>query len=157
MLKNESNTEARDRGYKDGEAGSEPSPVHDQADQRHEAYMDGYRLGAMVYRHDHEPDKELDIIWPIDEDEVTIKVTRQAGDVYVISDVNSDRQLTLSWNHGIGNDPSRLLFNGQDIETEDYMGYLGLIDTVVEALGPKGVGTVLMTDEAVTVLDDAEA
>jgi hypothetical protein len=98
----------------------------------------------------------LDILWPIDEDEVDLKVTRKAGDIYVIQDVNSDRTLTLSWSH-VATEPSRLLFDGHDIDTEDFMGYLGLMDTVVEALGDKGVGTVLITDEAITVLKDGES
>ncbi len=98
----------------------------------------------------------LDILWPIDEDDVTIKVTRLAGDIFDIEDVNSDRKLRLSWMHGITTEYDRLLFNGQDIDTEDFMGYLGLMDTVVEALGDKGVGTVLITDEAITVLEDGE-
>jgi len=157
MYENESNTEARDRGYKDGEAGKPPNAQHDYHDERSAAYIDGHRLGALIYQNDHKQDNELDIEWPIDEDDVTIKVTRQLGGTYVIKDVNSDRQLTMSWKHGTSSDQSRLLFNGKDIETEDFMGYLGLMDTVVEALGDKGVGTVLLTDEAITVLEDGES
>ena len=97
-----------------------------------------------------------DIIWPIDEDEVDLKVTLKADDTFVIQDVNSDRQLTLSWSHVTG-EWSRLLFDGHDIETEEYMGYVGLMDTVIEALGDKGVGTVLITEEAITVLEDGES
>jgi len=99
---------------------------------------------------------ELDILWPIDEDVVDLKVTRQPGDVFVIRDVNSDRQLTLSWSQ-VADEYSRLLFDGHDIETDDFFGYLGLIDDVVEALGDNGVGTVLITDEAITVLEDGES
>jgi len=98
-----------------------------------------------------------DILWPIDEEAIAIKVTRQPGDVFVIRDINSDRQLTLSWKRTMYVDWDRLLFDGQDIETEDFFGYLGLIDTVVEALGSKGVGTVLLTEEAITVLEDGES
>jgi hypothetical protein len=101
-------------------------------------------------------DSELDILWPIDED-IDIKVTRQPGGTYVIRDVNSARQLTLSWKEDANNDGYRLLFDGQDIETEDYMGYLGLMDDVIEALGSKSVGTVLITDEDITVLEDGES
>jgi len=149
---NETNTEARDRGYKDGEAGKPPTTNHDYHDERSAAYIDGHRLGALVYQHEH----ELDILWPIDEEDVTIKVTRRAGDIFVIQDVNSDRQLTLSWD-GTSPGVSRLLFNGHDIDTEDFMGYVGLMDTVVDALGSKGVGTVLLDDEAITVLEDGES
>jgi hypothetical protein len=102
-------------------------------------------------------DSELDILWPIDEDIVAIRVTRKAGDIFVIQDVNSGRQLTLSWMYGITTEYDRLLFDGQNIETEDFMGYLGLMDTVVEALGSKGVGTVLIDDKGITVLEDGES
>jgi len=100
--------------------------------------------------------ERLDILWPIDEEDVTIKVTRQPDEVFVIRDVNSGRQLTLSWKHD-GTDVSRLLFDGQDIDTEDFYGYLGLMDDVVEALGDNGVGTVLIDDKGITVLEDEES
>jgi hypothetical protein len=99
---------------------------------------------------------DIDITWPLD-DEVGIRVTRKAGDILVIEDMDQDRQLTLSWNHQTGTGYSRLLFDGQDIETEEYMAYVGLMDTVVEALGDKGIGTVILTDEAITVLEDDES
>lgn len=150
---NETNIEARFRGYKDGEAGKSPDPQHDYHDERSAAYIDGHSLGAIVYRNDH---KELDIWWPLD-DEVTIKVTRQAGNVFIIRDINSDRQLRLSWNHNPVTGWARLLFDGQDIETEEYMAYVGLMDTVTEMLGPNGVGTVIMTDESVAMLEDGES
>lgn len=88
----------------------------------------------------------MDIEWPLD-GSVKVKVTRLAGDIFDIEDVNSDRKLRLSWNHGIGGEWSRLLFDGEDIETESYMGYVGLMDEVVERLGDKGVGTVILDEE----------
>jgi hypothetical protein len=97
---------------------------------------------------------DLDIYWPLD-DEIKIRVTRKAGDIFHIEDVNSDRKLTLSWSHVTG-EQSRLLFDGHDIETEDYMAYIGLMDQVVETLGDKGVGTVIIDDESV-VLEDEES
>lgn len=141
-MSEETNTEARDRGYKDGEAGKPPTPNHDYHDERSAAYIDGHRLGAMIYLHDHEPDSELDIHWPLDEG-VQLRVTRLPDEAYLIEDVDSDRKLTLSWRRD-GTDWSRLLFDGQDIETEEYMGYIGLMDEVTELLGPKGVGTVTL-------------
>jgi hypothetical protein len=84
----------------------------------------------------------VDIGWPL-EDGVQITITRKAGDIFFIQDVNSDRELTLSWD-GTSPNVSRLLFNGQDIETEEFIGYVGLMDEVVELLGSKGVGTVTL-------------
>jgi hypothetical protein len=107
------------------------------------------------FNNEREQDSELDIHWPLD-DEVRIRVTRQAGEVYVIEDMDQDRQLTLSWNHD-GTDLSRLLFDGQDIETEEYMAYVGLMDQVVETLGSKGVGTVLITGEEITLIEEGES
>ena len=40
-----------------------------------------------------------------------------------------------------------MLFDGEDIETEDYMAYLGLMDEVVDRLQPTGVGTVILDPE----------
>jgi hypothetical protein len=88
----------------------------------------------------------LDIEWPLD-DKVKIEVTCLAGDIFDIKDLNSDRKLRLSWKHGIGSEPARLLFDGEDIETEDYMAYIGLMDDVVERLGTEGVGTVVLDEE----------
>lgn len=45
MSNEESNIQARDRGYKDGEAGIMPAPE----DASNEAYADGYRLGITVH------------------------------------------------------------------------------------------------------------
>jgi hypothetical protein len=84
-----------------------------------------------------------DIRWPLDEG-VQLRVTRLAGDIFDIEDVNSDRKLRLSWNNQTGTGWSRLLFDGQDIETEEYMAYVGLMDEVTELLGPNGVGTVTL-------------
>ena len=91
-------------------------------------------------------DKELDIEWPLDEN-VKLRVTRLSGDIYDLEDFNSDRKLRLSWEHGIGDEGSRMLFDGEDIETEDYMAYLGLMDEVVDRLQPTGVGTVILDPE----------
>jgi hypothetical protein len=88
----------------------------------------------------------IDIEWPLDGN-VKLSVERKAGDIFVIKDLGSDRELTLSWNHQIGTGWSRLLFDGQDIETESYMGYVGLMDSVVEQLGDKGVGIVILDEE----------
>ena len=88
----------------------------------------------------------VDIEWPLD-GSVKIRVTRLAGDIFDIEDINSNRKLRLSWKHGIGDEWSRLLFDGQDIETEEYMAYVGLMDEVVEQLGDKGVGTVILDEE----------
>jgi hypothetical protein len=86
---------------------------------------------------------DTDIHWPLD-DGVQLRVTRLAGDIYDIEDVNSDRKLRLSWKYGIGSELARLLFDGEDIETEEYMAYVGLMDEVAELLGEGGVGTVTL-------------
>ena len=88
-------------------------------------------------------DNDIDISWPL-ENGTKMIVTRQAGDVYIIRDMISGRELTLSWKQGIGSECARLLFNGEDIETEEFMGYVGLMDDVTEELGEDGVGTVSM-------------
>jgi hypothetical protein len=88
----------------------------------------------------------LNIEWPLD-GKTKIRVTRKAGDIFHIEDLGSDRELTLSWNHDTGTELARLLFDGQDIETESYMAYVGLMDEVVEQLGENGVGTVILDEE----------
>jgi hypothetical protein len=88
----------------------------------------------------------LDIEWPLD-GKTKIKVTRKYGDIFHIEDLGSDRELTLSWNTNTGGGWSRLLFDGQDIETESYMAYVGLMDAVIEQLGDKDVGTVILNEE----------
>ncbi|HWI67100.1 MAG TPA: hypothetical protein VNS88_01755 [Nitrospiraceae bacterium] len=135
MIGNENNTEARDRGYKDGYANKPPVPIHDGFDIRAHAYMDGHRLGRLAVT------PAPDIEWPLD-GAVKITVTRLAGNIYRIMDINSDRELTIKYN-----DQGRLLFNGHDIETEEYMAYVGLMDEVVERLGAVGVGTVTLDEE----------
>lgn len=135
MLENETNIQARDRGYKDGYAGRPPTPGHDYHDIRSSAYIDGHRLGALAM----EP--APDIEWPLDED-VKLRVTRLAGNIYLIQDLDSDRELVLKYN-----DQGRLLFDGHDIETESFMGYVGLIDTVVDLLGEDKIGTVTLDKE----------
>lgn len=132
---NETSIEARDRGYKDGYAGQPPTPYHDYHDDRTAAYIDGHRLGRLAM----EP--APDIEWPLD-GKTKINVTRMAGNIFRICDLGSDRELTIKYN-----DQGRLLFDGHDIETEDYMGYVGLMDEVVERLGDKGVGTVTLDEE----------
>jgi hypothetical protein len=85
----------------------------------------------------------VDIRWPLDVG-VQLRVTRLAGDIFDIEDVNSDRKLRLSWSQNTGSAWSRLLFDGHDIETDEYMAYVGLMDEVAELLGSKGVGTVTL-------------
>jgi hypothetical protein len=85
----------------------------------------------------------VDYLWPLD-DKVRIEVTRHAGDIYDIKDLESGQQLRLSWNHGIGSESPRLLFNGQDIETELFIGFVGLMDEVNDRLGFATVGTVVI-------------
>ena len=92
-------------------------------------------------------DNGIDISWPLDE-QVEIKVTRYAGDIYDIEDTESGMKLRLSWNHNTGTGRARLLFNGKDIETEEYMAYVGLMDEVTELLGEAGVGTVIISKGA---------
>lgn len=84
-----------------------------------------------------------DIGWPL-ENGVQLRVTREEADaVYVIEDTESDRKLTLSWKQD-GTDCSRLLFDGQDIETEEFIGYVGLMDEVDDLLEGKDVNTVTL-------------
>jgi hypothetical protein len=101
---------------------------------------------AEVYvEHELTPDcpRGKDIGWPLDEG-VQLRVTCEPDAVYVIEDTESDRKLTLSWNYNTGTGWARLLFDGQDIETEEYMAYVGLMDEVTELLGEDGVGTVTL-------------
>lgn len=136
MVENETNIQARDRGYKDGYAGRPFNPGHDEHDTRSFAYMDGHHLGRLAM----EP--APDIEWPL-EGKVKIKVTRIAGNIYHIESLDKPRKcLMIKYN-----DQGRLLFDGHDIETESYMSYVGLMDEVVEQLGSVGVGTVTLDKE----------
>lgn len=135
MVDNETNTQARDRGYKDGYAGRPPTPSHDYHDVRSSAYIDGHNLGRLAMT------PAPDIEWPLD-GAVKITVTRMPGNIFRICDINSARELTIKYN-----DQGRMLFDGHDIETEDFMAYVGLMDSVVEELGESKIGTVTLDEE----------
>ena len=114
-----------------------------EEDRRRFAAIGGYRqFDKNSPNRFSKPVPDIDITWPLDEG-VQLRVTREPCGTYIIEDVDSDRQLTLSWKRD-GTDWSRLLFDGHDIETEEYMAYVGLMDEVVELLGDKGVGTVTL-------------
>lgn len=65
---------------------------------------------------------EADVSWMLEE---AIEVTKH-GDSFVIKELTGHhRECTMYFNeHG------RLLFNGVDIETEDFMAFVGLMDQV---------------------------
>lgn len=69
---------------------------------------------------------QIDIDWVLDEN-VQLWVTKLGLGNYLIREVFGDRKLTLSFT-----DSGRLLFDGQDIETEAFIAYVGLIDYVEE-------------------------
>lgn len=65
----------------------------------------------------------MDIEWIL---EAAISVTKLNGN-YVVQELNGDsRQCVISFSA----DGTRMLFDGIDIETEDFMAYLGLIEQV---------------------------
>jgi hypothetical protein len=67
--------------------------------------------------------------WVLD-GEVEIRVTRSEDDRYTITDKESGMQVVISYSP-----EGRMLFDGEDIETEDYMGFVGLIEEVDNQLG----------------------
>jgi hypothetical protein len=62
--------------------------------------------------------------WVLD-DKVKILVTRLANASYLIVDAESNMQVIISYSP-----EGRMLFNGEDIETEEIMGFVGLLDEV---------------------------
>jgi len=121
--------QARDRGYKDGEAGVNPLPNHGYQDERTAAYIDGHRLGKLVFlRGGIEPD------WAIDDDVEIIALAETDSSFRVIEVGGQHRQVVISWSSNSGdNDDPRMLFDGVDIDTEAFMAYVGLQDMVFEA------------------------
>ena len=69
--------------------------------------------------------------WMLDED-VTIIVERQEIDevvAYVVQEQGNDsRQCVITWNT-----KGRMLFDGFDVDTESFMGFVGMLDAVNEA------------------------
>jgi hypothetical protein len=65
---------------------------------------------------------------------VRISVTRVREQEYHIKDRDSERECTITFNN------DRMLFNGEDIETEEFMAFIGLIDEVMEQLGGNAPG-----------------
>jgi hypothetical protein len=126
MYENETNIQARDRGYADGEKDQPPSPVHDYTDERASAYIDGHRLGKLVYLQTHASEPQ-DIFWILSE---AVTGHKLKDNCYVIQEKGGDsRQCVLSWTP-----EGRLTFNGEDIDTEDYMCYVGLTDMIDDGM-----------------------
>jgi hypothetical protein len=122
MYENETNIEARDRGFMDGQKGQNPTPNHYYTDERSSAYIDGHRLGKLIYLQDHD-NMPQDILWILSE---AVTGHKLRDNYYVIQEKGGDsRQCILSWTP-----EGRLTFNGEDIETEDYMCYVGLTDMI---------------------------
>jgi hypothetical protein len=66
--------------------------------------------------------------WVLD-DEVKIAVTKLHDGNYQIEEVNGDlnRKVTISYSS-----TGRMLFDGEDIETEEFINFVGLLDYVDE-------------------------
>lgn len=58
-------------------------------------------------------------------------VTRINDSDFHIKDRDSKRECMISWTA----DGSRMLFNGANLEREDFMSFVGLMDDVTEHLG----------------------
>lgn len=74
----------------------------------------------------------LDIDWIL---EAPIYISKVGGSYLVYErgvEGRPARQCTISWNHQTGTGWARMLFNGEDIETESYMAFVGLLDQVDE-------------------------
>lgn len=65
----------------------------------------------------------VDIYWIID-DSTEIAVVK-VQDQYAVVDLNDARVCIIS--HG---PQGRMLFDGEDIDTEDFMAFVGMLDTV---------------------------
>jgi hypothetical protein len=69
----------------------------------------------------------IDIDWILTE---TIEVTK-VGTKYMVAEITGEprsaRRVNITYNTG-----GRMLFDGEDIETEDFMAYVGLLDQVDE-------------------------
>lgn len=64
---------------------------------------------------------EKDISWMLDEDPEGLTLLATGPDRVLVTG-NDGRRCELSFVNG------RLLFDGEDIETEDFMVYLGILD-----------------------------
>jgi hypothetical protein len=69
-------------------------------------------------------DISIDIEWILTE---TIEVTKLNQNYVVQEQDGHGRQCVITYNQ-----EGRMLFDGHDIETEDYMAYVGLLDQVNE-------------------------
>jgi hypothetical protein len=67
-----------------------------------------------------------DIEWILDR---PVRVERTEPGRYVAAELGGERSCVLSWRDG------RLCFDDADIETEDFMAYVGMLDAVDEAGG----------------------
>lgn len=83
-----------------------------------------------------------DIDWIID-DSTSIIVAKQEESYLVVEQGGSARYCIISYSP-----EGRMLFNGEDIETEAFMGFVGMIDTVNDSPNKR----VLFNDD-VTVVD----
>ena len=68
----------------------------------------------------------IDISWVLEEGTI-MTVTKLHDGNYRVKEVYGNRAVTLSYTN-----TGRLFFDGQDIETEEFMGFVGLIDEVDE-------------------------
>jgi hypothetical protein len=62
--------------------------------------------------------------WALD-DKVKLLVTKLANESYLVVDAESNQQVIISYSP-----EGRMLFNGEDIETEEIMGFVGLLDAI---------------------------
>ncbi len=78
----------------------------------------------------YENENGMDIEWMIDPD-VTVVGSKHAEGHYLMSEWGGEKRSCL-----ISYSPEgRMLFDGEDIETEEFMTYVGMIDQINEAPG----------------------
>jgi hypothetical protein len=66
----------------------------------------------------------IDIDWVLDDD-VPITVTKLHDGNYRVEEVDGNRKVTISYSN-----TGRMMFDGEDVETEAFMSYVGLLDYV---------------------------
>lgn len=94
---------------------------------------------------------ELDIEWVLD-DEINLMVTKGADGEYRVSDADNAAQPALVLRF-LG---ERLKFNGQDIETDDFIDYVGIMeatDDIIQRMCYALPATVFLGNETAAPVD----
>lgn len=75
----------------------------------------------------------VDIDWIMDED-ATIEVKKFSDGEYKVYEVGGNlRSVKITFGPPDANGYRRMLFNNYDIEREDFMGFIGMLDSVDES------------------------